>query len=66
MTVEDGIRLGGFGEAVMEYFAEKHPAQVDRIRILAIPDEFVTHGSVAQLKHDCNIDKDAIIAAATA
>ncbi len=66
VTVEDGIRLGGFGEAVMEYFAEKHPAQVDRIRILAIPDEFVTHGSVAQLKHDCNIDKDAIIAAATA
>lgn len=66
VTVEDGIRLGGFGEAVMEYFAEKHPAQVDRIRILAIPDKFVTHGSVAQLKHDCNIDKDAIIAAATA
>lgn len=66
VTVEDGIRLGGFGEAVMEYFAENHPAQVDRIRILAIPDEFVTHGSVAQLKHDCNIDKDAIIAAATA
>lgn len=64
VTVEDGCRMGGFGEAVMEYFAEKHPQMVDRIKILGIPDEFVTHGSVAQLKADCHIDKAAIIEAA--
>lgn len=61
VTVEDGCRMGGFGEAVMEYFAEHHPQMVDRIKILGIPDEFVTHGSVAQLKADCHIDKAAII-----
>ena len=60
VTVEDGVRMGGFGEAVMEYFAEHHPEVVPSVRILAIPDEFVTHGPVAQLKHDCHIDADAI------
>lgn len=63
VTVEDGCRLGGFGESVMEYFAERHPQMVDRIKILAIPDEFITHGSVAQLKADCHIDRAAIVAA---
>jgi len=65
ITVEDGVKSGGFGEAVREYFADTHPSIVDRINILAIPDEFVPQGSVAQLKHDCGIDKDAIIVAAT-
>lgn len=60
VTVEDGVRKGGFGEAVREYFADRHPEVVERVRILAIPDEFVTHGSVPQLKHDCRIDADAI------
>lgn len=64
VIVEDGVRAGGFGEAVMEYFAARHPAVVGQVRILAIPDEFVTHGPVAQLKHDCHIDADAIRAAA--
>ncbi len=60
VTVEDGVRKGGFGEAVTEYFAEHHPEVVPAVRILAIPDEFVTHGPVAQLKHDCHIDAEAI------
>ncbi len=61
ITIEDGVRAGGFGEAVREYFADNHPEVVSKLAILAIPDKFVTHGSVAQLKHDCAIDKDAII-----
>ncbi len=64
ITVEDGVQLGGFGESVMEYFAEHHPEQISLTRILAIPDSFITHGSVAQLKSDCHIDKQALISAA--
>ena len=60
VTVEDGVRNGGFGEAVLTYIAEHHPAAAAAVRILAIPDQFVTHGPVAQLKHDCRIDADAI------
>ena len=64
ITVEDGVKSGGFGEAVENYFAEHHPEQCANITILAIPDEFVTHGSVTQLKHDCRIDCQALINAA--
>ena len=65
VTVEDGIRTGGFGEAVENYLTEHHPHTAGSINILAIPDKFITHGSVAQLKKDCGIDQAAIIAAAT-
>lgn len=60
VTVEDGVRQGGFGEAVEVYLAEHHPELSGHVRVLAIPDTFVPHGSVAQLKHDCRIDIDAI------
>jgi 1-deoxy-D-xylulose-5-phosphate synthase len=63
VTIEDGVRTGGFGEAVEDYLIEKHPELAGRITILAIPDNFVTHGSVAQLKKDCGIDTDSIITA---
>ena len=63
ITVEDGVRLGGFGEAVTEYMVQHHPEVASRITVLAIDDHFVTHGSVAQLKADCHIDKNAIILA---
>ncbi len=64
VTVEDGVRMGGFGEAVMEYFAENHPTETSKVCILAIPDQFVPHGSVAELKSDCHIDKASIVLAA--
>ena len=60
VTVEDGVRIGGFGEAVEEYLSENHPQTAGKIQILAIPDKFITHGSVAQLKADCAIDTAAI------
>lgn len=63
ITIEDGVKIGGFGEAIESYFAEHHPEQVSRITVLAIPDEFITHGSVSQLKSNCHIDKDALISA---
>ena len=64
ITIEDGVRLGGFGEAIVEYFAQTHPDQVGKIHVLAIPDAFIQHGPVPHLKHDCAIDADAIVAAA--
>lgn len=64
ITVEDGVKIGGFGEAVESYFAEHHPEQVSRITVLAIPDEFITHGSIPQLKADCHIDKNSLIKSA--
>lgn len=61
VTVEDGVRQGGFGSAVAEYFVEKG-YQCD-IRILGVPDHFVPHGPIPQLHKDCGIDVDSIIMA---
>lgn len=61
VTVEDGVRKGGFGSAVLEYFAA-HDIHLP-VTLLGLPDQFVTHGSVAQLKADCNIDVEGIVKA---
>ena len=63
VTVEDGCRQGGFGEAVASYLAQHHPQAAATVRILAIPDRFIPHGSVPLLKRDCGIDRAAIAAA---
>ena len=65
ITIEDGVRIGGFGEAVASYLTQHHPQTASTITILAIPDSFITHGSVEQLKQDCHIDKLSLIQAAT-
>lgn len=61
VTVEDGVRQGGFGSVVLEYLSGKQcPVPVVR---LGLPDRFVTHGAVALLKEECGIDVASIAAA---
>lgn len=59
ITVEDGVRQGGMGSAVVEYFAETR--QSVRVAVLGLPDMFVAHGSVSQLQKDCGIDVESIV-----
>ena len=59
ITVEDGVRNGGMGSAVLEWMSD-HGYQ-PRITRLGLPDEFVEHGTVAQLHHLVGIDKEGII-----
>ncbi len=61
ITVEDGVRNGGMGSAVMEWFAD-HDYNV-RVKRLGLPDYFVEHGTVAQLQHIVGIDVDGIVQA---
>ena len=59
ITVEDGVRTGGLGSAVVEYFAEK--GYTPHIVRLGMPDDvFVEHGTVAQLQHAIGIDAEGI------
>ncbi len=58
ITVEDGATMGGFGSAVTEWLTDNgHDIPVTR---LGIPDNFIEHGSVAQLKQLCGIDSESI------
>ena len=58
ITVEDGARNGGMGSAVLEWMSDHnyHP-QVVR---LGLPDIFVEHGTVAELRHITGIDAESI------
>lgn len=62
VTVEDGVKKGGLGSAVLEYFAQRNMSQVPCM-VLGLPDVFVTHGPVPQLHKDCGIDAESIAAA---
>ncbi len=59
ITVEDGVRNGGMGSAVLEWMSD-HGYQ-PHITRLGLPDEFVEQGTVAQLHHLVGIDKEGII-----
>lgn len=59
ITIEDGVKNGGFGSAVLE-FAAAHNFKND-IEILGVPDEFIEHGTVPQLQQLCKIDVKSLI-----
>lgn len=59
ITVEDGVRCGGLGTAVTEWMADHH--YTPEIVRLGLPDEFVEHGTVSELRRIVGIDKATII-----
>lgn len=58
VTVEDGVIAGGLGSAVLEFIAD-HGYKTD-VKRIGIPDAFVTHGTVAQLRKLCGMDAESI------
>ena len=61
ITVEDGVRNGGMGSAIMEWFADN---EYDvHVRRLGMPDTFVEHGTVNELQHIVGIDSEGILSA---
>ena len=62
ITVENGVKTGGLGTAVIEWMNDNgyHP----KIIRLGLPDtQFVEHGTVEELQHIVGLDKEAIIKA---
>jgi len=61
VTVEDGVRIGGLGSAVLEWMSDHnfHP-QVTR---LGLPDQFIEHGKVGELRTITHLDDEAILKA---
>ena len=61
VTIEDGIIRGGAGEAVVKLLADNGISM--SVEVLGIDDKFVEHGTVAELRHLCGYDVDAILQA---
>lgn len=58
VTIEDGARNGGFGSAILEWMSDHgYSPAVTR---MGLPDTFIEHGTVAQLRKIAGIDKESI------
>ncbi|MBT8258985.1 MAG: 1-deoxy-D-xylulose-5-phosphate synthase [Bacteroidia bacterium] len=59
ITIEDGVLKGGLGSAVCEFAASKNYR--NSIESFGIPDEFVDHGSIEELRSSIGLDPARII-----
>ena len=58
VTIEDGVRNGGFGSAILEWMSD-HGYQPQMTR-LGLPDSFVEHGTIDELRHIVGLDRQSI------
>lgn len=65
ITIEDNIKKGGFGSAVLELFARRKLHHINTT-LLGFPDKFMEHGPQETLWHLGKVDKPAIISSALA
>jgi 1-deoxy-D-xylulose-5-phosphate synthase len=63
VTVEENVRQGGFGSAVLECLCDQGVAGF-RIERIGLPDVFIEHGSQAVLRTKYGISAQAIVDAA--
>ncbi len=59
ITVEDGVRNGGMGSAVLEWMADK--GYQPKVVRLGLPDKFVEHGTVEEERRLCGIDNESLL-----
>lgn len=73
ITLEENEKSGGFGEKVLDYYGgQNHENETGRenvsvckdvtVRIVAIEDRFVSHGSVGDLMKELGMDAEAVTA----
>ena len=62
ITVEENVRQGGFGSAVMEMLADRSISPV-QVRRIGIPDRFIEHGAASLLRVKYGLDAQGIAAA---
>jgi 1-deoxy-D-xylulose-5-phosphate synthase len=62
VTIEEGVKAGGFGSAVLELLAAH--GLTCPVTVLGIPDEFVDHGKPAQLRAQCGLTAENVAAEA--
>jgi 1-deoxy-D-xylulose-5-phosphate synthase len=60
LVVEENIRQGGFGGAVLELFNDLGLEGV-HVKRIGLPDKFVEHGASSLLRHEYALDADGIL-----
>lgn len=59
VTVENGSLKGGFGSAILEFFADNNYSSL-HVKRLGLPDEFIEHGSNHDLYKMLKLDEEGI------
>ncbi|MDA3942211.1 MAG: 1-deoxy-D-xylulose-5-phosphate synthase [Bacteroidetes bacterium] len=59
ITVEDGVKNGGMGSAIMEWAHENGFG--NPIVRLGVPDDFISHGRPEELQYICGFDSNGIV-----
>ncbi|WP_070040439.1 1-deoxy-D-xylulose-5-phosphate synthase [Robinsoniella peoriensis] len=58
VTLEENVKSGGFGEAVLDYFNQIGSGV--KVLNITLPDDYVEHGNVDMLKQEVGIDADSV------
>lgn len=58
ITIEENVRIGGYGEKVQEFISDKNLKT--SVLNIAIPDEYVEHGNVTLLRQEVGMDVDTM------
>lgn len=62
VIVEENVVAGGFGSAVLEWLSVQNLGDT-RVKILGLPDQFISQGSNEELLHECGLDVEGICGA---
>ncbi len=57
-TAEEGVKKGGFGSAILEFATENN--YKNKITVIGIPDNFITHGTVLELQEMTCLDANSL------
>ena len=58
VTIEENIQAGGFGERVLECVSRNHLNA--SVLPLALPDDYIEHGSVDVLRKEVSLDAQSM------
>ena len=61
VTIEEGVSAGGFGSAVLEFYAEQHIYHMV-VQTMGVPDYFVEHGGVTDQREEVGLTVENIVA----
>ncbi|HJP82970.1 MAG TPA: 1-deoxy-D-xylulose-5-phosphate synthase [Fimbriimonadaceae bacterium] len=64
ITIEENVQRGGFGEAVRDAVANAGLQAKIEMKIIALPDAFVEHGSQPIIRTECRLCADSVVALA--
>lgn len=59
ITIEDGVKKGGFGSSILEFKAMND--YTSKIDIIGIPDRFIEHGTKDELQQEAEIDYQTLV-----